>query len=124
MSPVDSYIENIDPKLRNLARKVWGIGRKTLPKRDEKIWMGVPTFFIDGKGFASIADYSKHLNLYFFQGARLSSKLLEGTGKGMRHVKIESSKDIDEKEIARLFKEASKLLSSSLHDYLSDLPHR
>ncbi len=71
--------------------------------------MGVPTYSVNGKGIASIADYSRHINLYFFQGAKLSSKLLQGTGKGMRHIKIYTLKHIDETEFTKLLKKAAKL---------------
>ena len=57
---------------------------------------------------ALIGDYKKHINLYFFQGARLSSDLLEGTGKGMRHIKIVGDSDINSAEVSRLLKEAAK----------------
>ena len=46
------------------------------------------------------------------QGAKLSSKLLEGTGKGMRHVTVEAKAHIDEKEINRLIREAGKLATA------------
>ena len=53
------------------------------------------------------------MNFGFFRGAELSSKLLEGTGKGLRHIKIKTGKDIDEAEIARLLKDAAKLEADS-----------
>ena len=48
-------------------------------------------------------------NLGFFEGARLTSQLLEGTGKGMRHVKVRTLKGIKEREIVGLLKKAAKL---------------
>lgn len=99
----------MDPKLRVLAKEVWSIGRKALPKAQESIRVSVPTFSVNGNYFAMIRDYSNHVNLYFFSGAKLSSKLLEGTGKGMRHIKIASRDDIKSAEIARLLRAAAKL---------------
>jgi hypothetical protein len=40
------------------------------------------------------------------QGAELSSDLLEGTGKGMRHVTVKTLAEIKETEITRLVREA------------------
>jgi hypothetical protein len=45
----------------------------------------------------------------FFRGAELSSKLLEGTGKGLRHIKIRSQKGVDLVELTRLLEDAAKL---------------
>ena len=44
-----------------------------------------------------------------FRGAELHSLLLEGTGKGLRHIKIKNKNDVDEAEIARLMKKAAEL---------------
>jgi hypothetical protein len=67
----------------------------------------VAYYSIDGEGNASIAKYAKHFNL--FSGVELSSKLLEGTGRGMRHIKIQGASDIEE-EIHRLLKQSAKLI--------------
>jgi hypothetical protein len=53
--------------------------------------------------------YSDHVNLGFSMGAKMKSKRLEGTGEGLRHVKVRRLADIDEKELARLLKEAVSL---------------
>jgi len=44
------------------------------------------------------------VDLFFFFGARLddSHRLLEGTGKGMRHVKLFPGVEIDETDIHEL----------------------
>lgn len=43
--------------------------------------MGVPNNSVDKESVAAIAEYTNHVNLYFFSGAELSSNLLQGTGK-------------------------------------------
>jgi hypothetical protein len=53
--------------------------------------------------------YKDHLNLGFWQGAKLDSKLLEGTGKGMRHIKVWKESDIEEREFAKIIRDAAKL---------------
>jgi hypothetical protein len=107
---VDEYIGSIeDPKLRRLLGKVRRIVRKALPDALESMKWGVPNYSIDGKNVASITDYGNYVNLYFFQGAKLSSTLLQGTGKRMRHVRIKESKDIHQAEFIRLLKKAAKI---------------
>ena len=87
-----NYIDAIpDKKIRRLAKKVRTIIKKSIPEADESLKMGMPCYTIGKSMVASIADYRNHVNLYFFQGAGLSSVLLEGTGKGMRHIRIEEA---------------------------------
>jgi hypothetical protein len=51
-----------------------------------------------------------HVNLAFLRGAELTEarELLEGTGKGMRHIKVRSPKDIRKQAFAALVKEAAR----------------
>jgi len=112
MTDVDEYIDAIDdPNLRRLASKVRRIARNALPQALESMKWGVPNYSIDGENIASITSHSKHINLYFFEGAKLSSTLLQGTGKRMRHIKIRESKDIRQIEFIRLLKNAAKITS-------------
>jgi hypothetical protein len=59
---------------------------------------------------ANIMSFRDHVNLGFFMGARLKSRRLEGTGKGLRHIKVRVAEDVDRKEFARLLKEAVALV--------------
>ncbi len=52
----------------------------------------------------------KHVNLQLFQGAHIEdSKLLEGTGKDMRHLKYTSVDDIERDTVRKCLKQALKL---------------
>jgi len=104
-----AYINQIpDHNVRKLARKVRLIVRDSVPEAEETMKMGMPCYAMKNKMFASIGDYTKHLNLYFFQGSKLESQLLEGSGKGMRHIKIEKESDIVPREFSRLLNEAAR----------------
>jgi len=49
-----------------------------------------------GQALIHIASYSKHVNLGFNQGARLADPkgLLEGTGKMIRHIRLNSKSQL------------------------------
>src|SRR5258707_13746442 len=53
----------------------------------------------------------EHLSLAFLRGAKLPDpeKLLEGTGKGVRHVKLRSVADVKRPGVKKLITEAAKL---------------
>lgn len=56
--------------------------------------------------------YTRHINLGFWMGTQLHSDLLEGTGKGIRHIRIRSEAEVrtNETELVRLIKQAISLV--------------
>ncbi|HEX8516051.1 MAG TPA: DUF1801 domain-containing protein [Bacteroidia bacterium] len=70
--------------------------------------------FVSGKtNLAFVYSYSglDYVNLGFMQATSLSDpkQLFEGTGKGMRHIKIRTEKDIPAAQIKKWVKEAVSL---------------
>lgn len=63
-----------------------------------------------GDAYCYVAVYSKHVNLGFNRGGELkdTAGILEGDGKIMRHLKIKSSADLNNKSIKPLVKAAEK----------------
>ncbi len=111
MSDVDDYVSNVDHRLRPQFQKLRSLIKKALPDAVESVKWGVPYYSLNGVGVASLGDYNAHVNLYFMQGAKLSSELLEGTGKGMRHISVKSLDDIKQKEFTKLLIVAGALAS-------------
>lgn len=68
--------------------------------------MGVPWY----EGNYYIVALKDHVNLGFSLEnlSKEEKALLEGAGKTMRHIKIRSLKDINEKEIVRLLRIVNK----------------
>ncbi len=106
---VDQLLETYDPHVSELAQKLRRLVKKTLPGSVETVKWGNPVYLLDGKNLAWIIGYKNHADLGFFAGAKPDSKLLEGTEKGIRHVKVRKEDDIKEAEFVRLLKEAAKL---------------
>jgi len=75
--------------------------------------MGNLTFTYIENNLASVYSFDtiSYNNLAFFNGALLPGpqRLLEETGKGIRHLKIHSEKDINKKQIISWIKEAIRL---------------
>ena len=107
---VDEMLGDVDPHLRALTQSLRNLVKRSIPEAVEQLKWGNPTYTVDGKNVACIMFYSDHVNLGFFMGARLKSRRLEGTGKGLRHVKVRSKADVDEREFGRLLKEATALV--------------
>ena len=69
---------------------------------------GHPTACIGDAAFGYVNAFTSHVNVGFFLGAELNdpAKLLIGTGKYMRHVKISPGRDFDTTALSKLITEA------------------
>ncbi len=109
---IEKFFNQLPSKKHDLALKIRSTVIGVDKKISEDIKWGNLTFIHKGK-MASIYTYTTtdYLNFCFFKAAKLKDPkgLFEGTGKGMRHVKIKSEKDIDVAQIRSWVKEAMKL---------------
>jgi hypothetical protein len=69
---------------------------------------GYPTACVADAAFAYVAAFKAHVNVGFFRGAELAdpARLLEGTGKFMRHVKLRPDREIDAEAVMKLIETA------------------
>ena len=110
MNKIDEYISELDGALRPIAEKLREIVLSVDATLVEEIKWHVPTYAVEGKSFCSIMAHTHHVNLQLFHGTELMDvKLLDGTGKGMRHLKFSTVDDIDANSVTRLVKEAAAL---------------
>lgn len=100
---VDEYIEKQKSPQREICQKLRNIILKTFPGIKEELKMGAP-WYEEGKYY--IGALKDHVNLGFsIKGLSDREKeLFEGGGKLMRHIKIYSLEDMDEKNIVKLLK--------------------
>jgi hypothetical protein len=65
---------------------------------------GCPTACVGDAAFAYVGAYKAHASVGFFHGAELTdpARLLEGTGKRMRHVKLIPGKSVDKAALKAL----------------------
>ena len=69
---------------------------------------GCPTACVGDAAFGYVNAFKAHVNVGFFLGALLSdpARLLEGTGKRGRHVKLRPGREVSSAALARLVDEA------------------
>jgi hypothetical protein len=65
---------------------------------------GCPTACVDDAAFGYVNAFKDHVNVGFFFGALLRdpARLLEGTGKRGRHVKLRPGREVDSAALAQL----------------------
>jgi len=107
---IDAYVKTAG-KLVGVTKAVRALVKKTAAGCEEYVspWK-TPAF--DSNGPLCVFVLGKeHLSLAFLRGAKLPDpeKLLEGTGKGVRHVKLRSVTDEKRPGVKRLIAEAAKL---------------
>ena len=97
---VERYVERQSSPQKEIVETLRKIIVRTFPNVNEEMKMGVPWY--EGKLY--VAALWDHVNLGFcLKGLSLKEKrLLEGNGRTMRHIKIHSLKDIDDKRIESL----------------------
>jgi len=104
---VADYIKKQKSPQKEILIKVRKIILKTLPGCGEKMTWGVPVFA--GEKFYVAALKSRvHIGFAVKGLTKKESDMFEGSGKTMRHMKINSLKDIDDKKLARLIKMVNK----------------
>ncbi len=108
-SKVDTYVKKLPPSTRAVVEALRRLIVAIAPHAHEDLKWGQP-WYAGNKGVCYIAAFKDHVNLGFARGAELPDPAarLEGTGKGMRHVKIRSGKEIDA-AVKTLAREAFKL---------------
>jgi hypothetical protein len=110
--PVEEFISQYDPNVQKLALAARALVHRLVPDAEEKLlrpWKMVA--YGRSKKFCAISPRKAWVNLQFHGGTSLpdSLGLLEGTGKSMRHVKIESLRYLKRKPLAELLLETARL---------------
>lgn len=116
--PVDAFFASYDDDVAALARGLRALVVRLAPDADEKLHSGWKTVaYGSGSGsgagrrakFCAISPHRAWVNLQLHRGAGLPdpSGLLQGTGKSMRHVKIEAPKQLKGRALASLIRAAA-----------------
>jgi hypothetical protein len=87
---VEIWLGDVSVELRSIARQWFMRMRQCGDDVRELIHDGCPVVCVDDAPFGYVNAFKNHVNVGFFYGAMLadSARLLEGSGKRMRHVKL------------------------------------
>jgi hypothetical protein len=107
---IDAYVKKAG-KAAGVMKVVRALVMKTAPGCEEYVspWK-TPAFDSNGP-LCVFVQGKEHVSLAFVRGAKLPDpqKLLEGTGKGVRHVKLWSVADVKRPGVKKLIVAAAKL---------------
>lgn len=110
------YFETLDDAERSVALQVRDAVREAVggnPRITETTKWSYPAWVHEGKrgNMCSIMGAKGYVRLQFFRGAELprAESRLEGTGKGMRHLKVRCGREFPASEIRGLVTDAAAL---------------
>ena len=106
----EKFFQGLDPRLRPAAVALRDLVRDAAPDAQETVKWGFPTWVARGN-VCSINPGTGYLRLQLFRGTELSdaARILEGTGKNMRLVKVRDAQTMPSEAIAALVREAVSL---------------
>jgi hypothetical protein len=95
-------------ELGTIARRWFEVMRDCGEDVRELLHDGAPTACVGDAAFAYVNAFRAHVNVGFFRGAEIADpkRLLEGTGKLMRHVKLGPGREVDAAALQRLIRTA------------------
>jgi len=105
---VERWLDEHSGELGAIAREWFEVMRRCGDDVRELLHDGHPTACVGDAAFGYVNAFTAHVNVGFFRGAELSdpTRLLEGTGKFMRHVKLRPERDIDPDALTKLIEAA------------------
>jgi hypothetical protein len=108
---IDGYVEKKGAKLGEVAQELRRLVKKTVAGTRESVnpWK-MPTFESNGP-MCYFSAGKNHVTFGFLRGTSLAdpAKLLEGTGKSLRHVKLRSLEDLRKPALKKLIQAAARL---------------
>jgi len=104
---VSEYIDKQKSPQKEIIQKVRKIFQKMLPTSEEKMRWGVITFAA-GKFYIAAMKNRVHVGFAITGLNKDEINLFEGSGKTMRHIKIPTSEDIDQKKLVKLIELVDK----------------
>ena len=105
---IEHWMHKHSGQLVEIAQRWFEVMRACGDDVREVLHDGHPTACVDDAAFSYVNVFKAHVNVGFFRGAEIADphRILEGTGKFMRHVKLNSSRDVDAAALRKLIETA------------------
>lgn len=105
---IDAWLRQQAGELGDIARQWFEAMRQCGDEVRELMHDGSPTACLGDAAFGYVNVFTSHVNVGFFQGSALPdpARLLQGSGKFMRHVKLRSGEPINAAALHQLIEMA------------------
>ena len=111
---IDEWMKDHAGELGAIAHRWFEVMRKCGDEVREVLHDGCPVACLGDVPFGYVNVFTTHVNVGFFQGASLRdpARLLQGSGKFMRHVKLKPGMTVDPAALQRLIELAYEDIKS------------
>ena len=101
---INAWMKEHEGELGAIARQWFGVMRRCGDEVRELLHDGCPVACMGDAPFAYVNVFRSHVNVGFFHGAALPdpARLLQGSGKFMRHVKLRPGAMMNAAALSRL----------------------
>ena len=101
---IDAWMKQHHGELGDIARKWFDAMRQCGDEVRELMHDGCPTACLGDAAFGYVNVFTSHVNVGFFQGSSLAdpARLLQGSGKFMRHVKLKPGTPVNSGALRKL----------------------
>jgi hypothetical protein len=115
---IDAWLNEHGGELGAIAYEWFEVMRKCGDEVREILHDGCPVACLGDAAFGYVNVFTSHVNVGFFQGVALPdpARLLQGTGKFMRHVKLRPGTAIDATSLRRLIEMAYSDIKTRVED--------
>ncbi len=105
---IDAWMKEREGELGGIAHRWFEVMRKCGDEVRELLHDGCPVACLGDAPFGYVNVFRAHVNVGFFHGAALRdpARLLQGTGKSMRHVKLRPGMDANDEALRSLIEAA------------------
>ena len=105
---IDAWMSEPPAELRAIAHQWFDVMRRCGDEVRELLHDGCPVACLGDVPFGYVNVFTSHVNVGFFNGATLHdpARLLQGSGKFMRHVKLKLGAAANVVELSRLIEAA------------------
>jgi hypothetical protein len=115
---VENWLSDEPAELRTIAKEWFTQMRRCGDDVRELIHDGCPVACVEDAPFSYVNTFKNHVNVGFFYGALLEDPagLLEGSGKRMRHVKLQPGSAVDTQGLRNLIDAAYADIKTRLEE--------
>jgi hypothetical protein len=101
---IAAHFDTLAPSVRELAQALHRLVAAAAPQLGQGLQWGNVVFQHHGRNAIGIAAHKGYVLLQFFNGAGLAAQFvaLEGSGRGLRHLKCRVGEPIDEALVTNL----------------------
>ena len=116
---IAAWMKKNKGELGTIAQRWFVVMRKCGDEVRELLHDGCPTACLGDAPFGYVNVFTSHVNVGFFHGAALPdpARLLEGTGKSMRHVKLKPGTATNAAALNTLIEAAFSDIKSRVENY-------